>query len=68
VPADRPPRGPRARRTRRHPDPLDERQGRLERLWSLVLRRFRDAAEATESADGPATNTDKPDEERDDHT
>ena len=41
MPADRPPRGPR----RRRPDPLDERRGRLERLWGLVLRRFRDHVE-----------------------
>jgi hypothetical protein len=59
VPADRPPRGPHLRRTRR-PDPLDERRGRLERIWGLVLRRFREAAE-----DGPAKYTD---EERDDQT
>jgi len=42
VPADRPPRGPRRRRIRHRTDPLDERRGRLEQLWALVLRRFRD--------------------------
>lgn len=65
VPADWPPRGQsrrqRLRRTR-GPGPLDERRGRLERLWGLVLRHFRDAAE---TADGPAKNTG---EERDDQT
>jgi hypothetical protein len=53
VPADRPPSGPGRRPLRRRTDLADERRGRLERLWGLVLRRFRDHAE-------------NPDEEHDD--
>jgi hypothetical protein len=55
VPADRPPRGPARRPIRRRADPIDERRRRLDRLWSLVLQRFRDAAERT--GEQPAGNS-----------
>jgi hypothetical protein len=50
VPADqRPPRGPvRPPATRRAADPLAAQRRRVERIWSLALRRFRDYLHGTD--------------------
>jgi hypothetical protein len=61
VPADqRPPRGPvRPPATRRAADPLAAQRRRVERIWSLALRRFRDYLQGTDgdsSKDGVDDN------------
>jgi hypothetical protein len=49
VPADqRPPRGPVRPATRRAADPLATQRRRVERIWSLALRRFRDYLHGTD--------------------
>jgi hypothetical protein len=64
VPADqRPPRGPaRPPLTRRAADPLAAQRRRIERIWALALRRFRDYLHGTErdsSTDSVENNTDR---------
>jgi hypothetical protein len=54
VPADqRPPRGPvRPRAARRIGDPLAAQRRRIERIWALALRRFRDYLQGTDGDGG----------------
>jgi hypothetical protein len=54
VPADRPPPRAGRRRTRRAADP-DSPPGPLDRMWALVLRRFRNHLHSTDTPDTDPT-------------
>jgi hypothetical protein len=63
MPADqRPPRGPTRPTTRRVADPLAAQRRRVERIWALALRRFRDYLHGTDrdsSKDSIGDDTDR---------